>query len=211
MNLQGQPGVIPKSADGSLQNFRLGNQNEQMVSELHGRYYEQTYRGNVFSVSALAYTIVATTDISPLPANTGVPIVGVFNPVNSGKNASILYAAFTTTSGTPGGPLIWNVIPAPAGITATGVQPTNNFTFTASGSVMRGFSASAITGSSAGIPIGPMGGPAAIAAGAGNYTVTEEVAGRIIVPQGGFLGLAATAVGTTHIVSAWLIWEEVNA
>jgi hypothetical protein len=209
MQLQTSVGPVV-AQDGTQPFLRSGRQGDGIISELHGRYYEQTSRGNVFSVSAMAYTIVATTDISPLPANTGVPIVGIFNPNGSGKNASILYAAFTTTSGTPGGPLIWNVISSPAGITAAGVQPMNQFTFATAGSVVRGLSATAITGSAAGVAMGPMGGPAAVAAGAGNYTVSEEVAGRIIVPQGGFCGLAATAVGTNHVVSAWMVWEEVN-
>lgn len=50
---------------------------------------------------------------------------------------------------------------------------------------------------------------AAIAAGAGNYSVFDDVAGSFIVSPGCFFGLMATAVGTSHIVGSTLQWEEI--
>lgn len=54
-----------------------------------------------------------------------------------------------------------------------------------------------------------LGGPAAIAAGAGMYTVAEDIGGRIIVPSGCFLGLTAVGAGTTHIVQSTIVFEEI--
>lgn len=210
MQLYGQAGNTGATQDGALSSLRLGRLNDLIVSELHGRLHETNVRGNLFSAYVSAYTIVSTTDISPLPANTGVPILGLMNPAGSGKNFSIVRAIVTTTSGTPGGPIWWNVIPSPCGITAaTNFTALNNATFNAAGSVSKVYSATAITGSSAGVPLCPLGGPAASAVGAGLYAAYDEPAGGIIIPQGAFAGLAATATGSSHVVSAAIFWEEV--
>lgn len=60
---------------------RGGKQGELMVSELHGRYYEQAYRGAMFSASIQA---VATTTTGLATTYTGLCIS---NPINSPINA----------------------------------------------------------------------------------------------------------------------------
>ena len=51
--IEGQVG--PQTAfDGMETPPRLGKSAEQIVTELHGRYYEQVYRGNVFFAAAQA-------------------------------------------------------------------------------------------------------------------------------------------------------------
>ena len=210
MNTEGQVGPQLLN-DGASQNFRQGRTGEQIVSDGHSRYQEMTVRNNVYTANTKSSTVTATTDIAPLPANTGVPQLGIYNPVGSGKNLVILKAGVSTISGTPGGPFYFDVIPPNAGITASGTNAINNFTFQQTGSVAKVFAHTAITGSVAAITLRPLGGPAAVAAGAGNYQVDEEVAGAIIIPQGGFLGISAHAVGTSHVISAYITWEEINA
>lgn len=208
MQLQVQPGV-QKVADGVQAPARGGNNGEVMVSEFMGRMYEMVLRNMVFSIQGSAVTYAATGN-TPLTANTGVPVVGVYNPVGSGKNLVILMASVATHSGTPGGPFHWNVIPSPAGITAAGSVPLSHSTFQATGSVAKGFAGSAITGSATGVYLRPFGGPAAaVAVGAGMYHVTEWVDGSIIVQPGCFAGIAGTAVGTTHVNSSGLVWAEI--
>jgi phage tail sheath gpL-like len=56
----------------------------------------------------------------------------------------------------------------------------------------------------------PIGGPAAVAAGAGSYLADEEVAGSIIIPPGAIFAVSGTAVGTTHIVDASILWAEID-
>lgn len=198
------------AADGSLVDPRMTRDLATVTQDAHGRFYEAVYRGNVYTAATVSagYTIVATTDISPLPANTGVPIIGLFNPTVSTVNLVIMRTKVATVSGTPGGPLSWNVIPAPSGITIAGTQGLNNKTFQAGG-IGRVANATAITGSAAGIMFRTMGGPAAVAAGAGVYQVEEITDGDIILGPGSFAGLAAFATGTTHIVLASITWEEV--
>lgn len=59
---------------------RGGKQGDLIISELHGRYYENTYRGNGFSVASQA---VATTTVGLATTYTGLALV---NPVKSTKN-----------------------------------------------------------------------------------------------------------------------------
>jgi len=211
MQIEGRVGPQVLSV-GAQQPPRLANSGDVVTSDGNGRYYELNYRGYLYTLttSAAGYTIVATTDISPLPQNTGVPIVGVYNPPTSLVNLVILRVKLSTVSGTPGGPFAWNVIPSPAAITNAGVQGRNNKTFALGGSAVGFNSAQAFTASSAAATMfRTIGGPAAIAAGASMYHVEEETAGDIIVAPGGFAGVAATAVGTTHVVSASLTWAEI--
>jgi hypothetical protein len=208
MQIEGRVGPQALSV-GAQQPPRLGNSAEVVTQDGNGRYYEPNYRGFLYTATtAAAGVTIAATNVSPLTANTGVPLVGVFNPVASTVNLVILRAKVATVSGTPGGPFVWNVIPNPAGISAAGTQGRNNKTF-ASGGTAQAFVNTAITGSLVGIMFRSLGGPAAIAAGAGLYTVDEETAGDIIVAPGGFCGIAATAAGTTHVVTASMTWAEI--
>lgn len=204
---QGQAGP-QKVSDGALGIARLGRLGDTIISELQGKYGEITTRGQVFCFGTAAATYAATGN-TPLAAGTGVPVVGIFNQANSGVNCQILGVWIVTTSGTPGGPFYWNVIPAPCGITATGSAAISALTFNAAGSTTKAFSNAAITGSAAATYLRPIGGSAAVAAGAGLYGVVEDTAGGIIVQPGAFAGVAGTAVGTTHVISSGMIWAEI--
>ncbi len=77
-----QPLVGPQNnSDGSFPAaIRGGKQGDLLVSELHGRYYEQTYRLNGFSVASQA---VATTTVGLATTYTGLALV---NPTTSSVN-----------------------------------------------------------------------------------------------------------------------------
>ena len=85
---QGQVGEV-RVADGatSAGGFRAGRTGEIIASELHGRYFEQCSRGNVFTATNQA---VATTTVGLNTTYTGLV---VSNPVGSGKLMSILMAS----------------------------------------------------------------------------------------------------------------------
>jgi hypothetical protein len=200
------------NADGTLAPLRTTRDGSVGNQETHGRYQEAVARGNVYTATTIQAT-VATTNNSPLAANTGVPLVGLFNPANSGKNFVILRAVVCGVSGTPAAQslFVWNVIAAPAGITVSGTNGVNNLTFSAN-SAARVFANSAITGSTLATAFRPIGGPtSAVIAADGSACVPEETAGDIIVPPGGFAGIAVgNGAGTTWIVSAAMTWEEVQ-
>ena len=212
MQIQGTvgPPSTGQIGPGTAANVRLGGLADLVLSELQGRYYENTYRGNTWSAAAAAVgaTIIAA-NASPVGAGAAA-LFALYNVAGNALNAVIKRVIINTISGTPGGGFVWNVIATPAGITATAnVTPINNKTFAAAGSMMRIFSQTALTGSVLSTMFRPIGGPAAIAAGAGLYSVVEETAGDIIVPPGGALIIANTATGTTHVVCCGLTWDEV--
>jgi hypothetical protein len=209
MIIQGQVGAPGQSiTSGSTPPLRQGQLGDMIVSELHGRFYEQTYRGAVFSTFVNALTI-ASTHATPIAAGTGTPIIGIFNPANSGKNIVLIRVQQATTSGTPGGPLLWNVIPNPQNITATSTAAYSNASLAQSGSVTRIYNNTALTASTVGVAFRNAGGPTAVAATGAIMTYTEMYDGSVIIPPGSMLGLAATAAGTSHVINVYAEWEEV--
>ncbi len=73
---------VQNNSDGVVAKARGGKQGDQIVSALHGRYYEQTYRGNMFGITGG----LTTTTAAGAATFTGL-IVG--NPVGSGVNLAI--------------------------------------------------------------------------------------------------------------------------
>lgn len=67
-------------ANGQVVAQRMGNLADTIISELHGRYYETTYSGNMFSASIQS---VATTTVGLATTYTGLCIS---NPINSSVN-----------------------------------------------------------------------------------------------------------------------------
>src|SRR5436305_9817182 len=71
-------------ADGAINTQRSGKQGDTVCSELHGRYYEQAYRGNIFHVGIQT---VATTTVGLNATYTGLCLS---NPVGSPVNLALL-------------------------------------------------------------------------------------------------------------------------
>jgi hypothetical protein len=68
------------TSDGAIIQARAGKQGDTIVSELHGRYYETTYRGKGFNVASQA---VATTTVGLATTYTGLCLA---NPTKSNVN-----------------------------------------------------------------------------------------------------------------------------
>ena len=75
-NVQTGPQVL---ADGVTTLLRSGKSGEGIVQELHGRYFEQMYRGNLFSAANQAAQAVS---VALATSYTGILL---YNPVGSGK------------------------------------------------------------------------------------------------------------------------------
>jgi len=73
---------VQNNGDGVIARARAGKQGDQIVSELHGRYYEATYRGDRFGINGA----LTTTTAAGAATFTGL-IVG--NPLGSGYNLAI--------------------------------------------------------------------------------------------------------------------------
>lgn len=226
MQVSGQVGPSFLSDGVGTQPFRQGKLGEMIVQELHGRFYEQVVRGNVYSIGSGTTALSATT--ITLTA-TSTPILGIYNPTTSGVNVVMLQlalsvAANTLTAPVPPGAFL---LAGSVGNTAvsTGSTPFNRKTMASSGSAVKGFPGGvALTGLTNnvvvfdGLELPNLSGltnagtitaqTSTSNATAGAYGVVN-FDGNLIVPPGGVLSLVNTTSTTTYSVAGRLLWEEV--
>ena len=223
MELQGVAG-IQQNSDGALTALRSGKTGETMISELQGRFYEQTYRGNLYSIGCVLTPLSAATILLTASAQ---PIVGVWNPTTSGVNLVILQAALraavNNVSATAPGDFVWASSTGNVGALTAGLSPFNRKTLATSGSQAKAFAlstASLLTGLTNNVVVfesaAELNTPTAlntttIAAATPTPTAAaiQNFDGSLIVPPGGVLALLNTVSTTTVSVGAHLKWEEV--
>lgn len=128
------------------QTQRFGQQGEGMVSELHGRYYEQTVRGNMFSASIQS---VATTTVGLATTYTGLVIS---NPITSTVNAVLNKASMMQS--------VIQATQVEAYAIAVGYNATTNVTHTAalttrSNKIGSGLTSQVLADTSATLPTAP--------------------------------------------------------
>lgn len=198
---------------GGNRNLTTGATDSLRVVQAHAPYAQASLESRIYYLDSGSVTLAAA-NVTATAMATAKLINGFYNPANSGRNALIVAAHVATVSGTPGGPFFWNYTPL-------GTAPTNTGTGTIRSAVLGGAAGSWMTpevnvvlttnpaSTVALTQLGVMGGPAAIATGAGMYDAWDEPAGRIVVPPGVLVGIMALAAGTTHIVQSTIIWEEV--
>jgi hypothetical protein len=210
--------------------FRQGNQGDLLVGQLHGTRYEQAVRGKLYSISCMPATTAAPTALSAatiLLTASAQPIVGVWNPTNSGKNLVILEAMLVdvinnVTSVAPGS-FVWAGSTGNTATMTAGLTPYSRKNFgAATDTASKGFAlstASLLTGLVNNLVIFEAA-EFNVASGLLTTTVaastpTPSVAGvqyfdgSLIVPPGGVLALLNTVSSVTHSVTARLLWEEV--
>lgn len=211
-------------ADGTVQPLRQGRLGELIATELHGRFYEQVFRGNTYSIGCSVTALSATT--VTLTA-TSTPILGVWNLPTSLVNLVILQCAlqaFINTFTTPvgAGAFVWA---SSIGNTAisTGSAPFNRKTLASSGSQAKAFPGGvALTGLTNNLVIFDAAdflSPTSqtygtIVAPTSGTTLTsfggvQNFDGSLIIPPGGVLSLVNTTSTTTMSVVGRLLWEEV--
>lgn len=221
MLVQGTTGPV-NFGDGVNPPVRQGRQGDVVVSELHGRYYEQTYRNNVYFTGHTALTALSANTVT-LTATT-TPILGIWNPATSTVNAVLLQAylnvvANNLTSGAAPGVFVWAVSNGNNAI-STGLTPFNSRTLIATGSQVRGFAgATALTGltnnlaivagSQLPAPSGLTYTTLASTALLPSYAGREDFDGSIIIPPGAVLALLNTTSSTVFSAVGRLVWEEV--
>jgi hypothetical protein len=197
--------------------MRIGSLGDQITSNLHGQYYEQAVRGNLYSIGSSSVALSANT--VTLTATT-TPIIGVYNPTGSGKNLVMLKGKTLITvagnSAVAPGAFVWAVsINNPA--ISTGLTPLNHLTLAASGSIAKGFAgATALTGLTSNLVIQHAAAYGTLVAAQGataspiiSGDSVEEFDGALIIPPGGVLALLNTVSTTTVSVASMLMWEEV--
>jgi hypothetical protein len=224
MQLETKVGPI-QVADGTFNFARSGRTGETIVGDLHSRFYEQAIRGNLFSAGMTLTSIANVTFTTATLGATGTPIVGVWNPPNSGKNVAILQVRLqiiTTTLGARTGPggFVWATGVNQSGI-STGITPLNRLSLANSGSVAKGFANTALTGLSANLTVqeaaGVGGGPMPVSGtdvlGVVPYNApyVDNIDGAIIVAPGSVLALLCTTTPVGISATSSILWEEVTA
>lgn len=206
-NIVGQPSA---GASNALLNGRAGQLGDSIVSELHGRYYETNYRGNLFSLSvSTAASVTAYTG-----GAGGTPMIGLFNPTGSGKNLVILKASFANVvAASAAGTVTFGLY---FGTTATITQATTTTPWSMStqlqaGSVATGFRNVALTSGSAASNVIALGSYYwATAAGAAVVSGGPvDLEGSLIIPPGSYVALGGSAALTSATWIGSLQWEEV--
>ena len=212
----GAPSAV-SLADGSTPAQLGGRQGDGIVSGLHGKYYTQSQRNNVFyagtAVAGLAFTIFSNASFVGLL---------LWNPQGSGKNLSLIRCNVTPLSQAATAASGWGYAWINnAGSAVATAAPASVFT--------------AITATRGSAICGPFGQGASVArAGSGatfttallwgraasfgtstgavttqlSYTMSEDFDGMTIVPPGTIFAVTSSILSgiTAH---ATLVWEEV--
>jgi len=218
----GQVGPAVLSDGVSTQPFRQGKTGEIIIQHLHGRFYEQVFRGNVYSIGCGLTALSAAT---VLLTASGQPIVGVWNPPTSAFNLVMLQASLraglnNVTSVAPGD-YIWAASLNNLSLSA-GLNPVNRKTLASTGSAAKAFALSTaslltgltnsltfLEGSDFNTASALLTTTVAAATPTPSVNGIHNFDGSLIVPPGGVFGLFNTISSTTHSVAGRLMWEEI--
>lgn len=201
--LQVTPGV-QNNSDTNPVSARGGKQGELMVSELHGRYYEQTYRGLMFSASSQA---VVTTTVGLALTYTGLCLS---NPFTSAVNLELVSCSLMQS--------VLQSTQVEAFAIACGFNGTTNVTHTAavtpkSNRIGSGLVPTGLADSSATLPTAPFyhtfltntGTATADSTGA----MPVELAGRIILTPGAYALFVTPAQAS--VAGMWFSFDWIES
>lgn len=221
---QVQPGEA-NAGDGVPVNARGGRLGDAIVSELHGRFYEQNFRGRTYSggLATLTSIAAATFTVATLGA-TCTPIIGLWNPFGSNVNAEIEQAVLdviiTALQNTGAGGFVWATSAGNTSATPPGNAPLNRKTLITTGSAVKDVSGVALAGLTNNLVArvaavlngGNVHNFASLDTAAGYPTLAqgavENIDGSWIIPPGGILALLATTLPVAHSVVSALLWQE---
>ena len=217
MLIQGQVGQTA-ALDGTQTNLRQGRTGEIILSQAHGRYYEQTSRGQMFTLTLSATTSSIAAGNLLNAAAAASTNFAIWNPIGSGFNLSITKVMVGLISGTLAtGPLYHAVIqtsnPTINTVSTNGVaynnlvggkSPVARYVAVAAGT--------ALTGGSAPVVLRTMNltfSAAAFAAAGGASTLADLPDGDLIIPPGYGWVPQFSAAGTSVLNSYSVTWEEI--
>lgn len=179
--------------------FRAGNQGDQIVSELHGRYYEATYRNAMFSVCTQGTGVTTTAALAT--TWTGL---AVGNPSGSGVN--LVLTKFGCAQFAVGAAATIGIMGGAGSITAS-LTPQSRIIGSAGLS-----KATATAGQTISTPVlinsfGECGSLATTGYGL-QAGIFVDLEGSVIIPPGSFVA-SYTAIVTTSALQFAFVWEEV--
>lgn len=214
MIIQGQVGALSTSSSlpaGQQSTIRLGNMGDLIKSDLHGRYYEATYRKSVFTGATQA--VIATATSAGLTTSVaGLPVL--YNPIGNVYNVVLLRVGYSFLLAQPSAASIigiatgYNPTTGLSG-TLTSVAPKNRFLGGPAPTAFMYFSASITlpTAPTLDAVIGYVG-TGAITTNT-NVPSTFDVEGSLILPPGGYAQLYTSAASAASSLLCSFQWEEV--
>ena len=190
--IQAQVGAA-RSNDGDFVMPALGRDRDMLVSQLHGRYYQNAKRGNMWVLSTPAAGVTV-----PIHTNTTAQFV-IYNPASSGYDVSVLVVVVGYVSGTMvAGHMVYSFV---KGLTTAPTTTTNaliqNARLDSGASMPGGVSAySPATLAAAATYLRPMGNSQVVqAATATNapWSQIDNVDGSIVLGPGTLLNISGNA------------------
>ena len=214
---QSRVGPLANYQDGATPDQLAGKSGELVVTDLHGKWYEHAVRGNVYYVSTVAAGLAI-----PISTTTA-PVVMLWNPKGSGKNAELVrysaaYVSSTSTAtsiGLGGTTVAGSETATAAAITAfnQSVFGTNLFSAIFGGpnnSVMKSSANGTNTVTASTVWLATMAGESAlIATTAMNpYSVNYDFEGTFILAPGTAVWVQGAAASGA-LLAQTLLWAEV--
>ena len=197
------------AGDGTQVPMIVGRGGDHLVSEVHGRFYAMTYRGNMFHArSPVAGSVI--------PVNTATAqTFAVLNLAGSGVNLELLQASvdISATSTYVASEIYLNAVagtPLAVILGGTCTKIANGVTnaLVGQGNNSKSTAYSAVTSvSQADLHVCGVGGFDAVSTAAGNH-ILRNFDGGIIVPQGTIIFFTSTAAQTS-IAHIDLLYAEV--
>jgi hypothetical protein len=213
MLIQGQVGQVT-ALDGAQNNLRQGRTGEIILSQAHGRYHEQTSRGQLFTLNLTATTSGISAGNLTGAAAAASTQFALWNPIGSGFNLSITKCLIGVISGTfTTGPVYHGIIQTSVPTIASVGQAYNNLVGGKSpvARYVASAAGTALTGGSAPVTFRTMNltfSATAFASAAGTSTIADIPDGDLILPPGyGWVPLW-TGAGTSVLNSYSVTWEE---
>lgn len=209
---------------GTAAPFRADITGAQIVSDAHGRFTEAALRSSLFSAGMTTTSIAGAAFTTGTLGATATPIVGLWNPTNSGKNLVVLQARLqitvTAATATGGGNFMWCTAVNQSAI-STGITPLNRYSLAASGSVAKGFANTLLTGLSGNLTIqeasgltggvignfSQVGTAVGFVPGPGGATI-DNIDGSIVLVPGSVLALLCTTTPVALSAASSILWEE---
>lgn len=209
---------IPNLSEGAVSPIRSSRVGAVVTGDGQGRYYEQTSRGNVFSLClTTTSSTIAAGNINAAASGASTQFA-LWNPLGSGKNLSLLKFAICPISGTAPAAGCFHSYSATAPTIATSVVNAIccNNPGMAAASVARALTSAAgaaLTGSTAlalirhanlYLAAGAMG-----TTGGFGTPIVEDIDGGIVIPPGICWVPTWIAAGTTFLNGYSITWEEI--
>ena len=203
---EGRTGLI-SAADGSINTLRVDKTGALVVVQGHPSYTEAAHRSKLFTVST------AVAGVAPGTALSTTPPLALLNPLNSGKNLSIITTSLGYVSGTLGaGTVVYAYVSPQATVPTGGTELTP---VCAKLSTVRGtgraFQGSTLSATPLILePVYILGAFLATTALVPGL-LQDRVDGAYVVPEATcFVVQGVTAAGSTPLVIMSIVWEEID-